>query len=125
MRCSLVTKMIEMNCIRIHEKSTAVPTISFWPERQRGKPRRFADGGPGTQRLFIRGGEVDQQRSIGRQVAAPFVNASFEPLSLLECVFFQIPLDELGVRRRPAPKENSGFSFPCKEAENRCRGSLH
>src|SRR5437773_600306 len=110
MRRCLVAKMIEMDCMRIQEKSTAVPTVSFWPESQCCEPRRFADGGPRTQRLFIRGDEVDQQRSIGRQVAAPLVNAAFEPLSFLKSVFFQIPLDELGVRRRPAPRSEEHTS---------------
>lgn len=110
----LLRTMIEEHRPVVLEESTPPPAVTFRPEGERSEPGRLANRRPCVGVLAIvdaaRGefaGEVDELRTVGRQVAAAVVDAPVEPMAALDHVVLGIPPNELDALAGPAA-ENDG-----------------
>lgn len=79
-----------------------MPTVALGANCQSPQVGSLRDRAPGTfdaRSPKAVHGEVEKVVSIGREVAAPFVDATIEPLADLEIICLTIPSDDRRVSR--------------------------
>jgi hypothetical protein len=113
--CNIRT-VIEEHIATRGEESASVPAIPFGPKRQRCQKRWLTYCSPSVGIFPIRDGllvkftcEVNQQRSVRREVGTPDINVTVERLPLFEDVSLSIPFDDLDPLTRPASENHSNW----------------
>lgn len=104
------------------EETPTTPAVALGPKAEGRQVRWAADRGPGVERLFMVGGEVDELFSARRQVAAPLVDPTLEPLTVFKLVRPQVPLDQLHALGRPTPEDHGDGIHAGKDDEERGLG---
>src|SRR5258707_13705220 len=120
MRCDLKRRVIEPDGFFFPKQAPAAPAVTFGPERQCREIWRFADRCPGICIVwfdvtvqFLR--KIDEQRPVGRNIAAPFIDSSMKPLPVLERIIIRMPQDQLKPVRRTTPQNYCFDGFTGKD----------
>lgn len=104
--------VIEQDLTFTFKKRATTPGVTFWSEGKRGQIWWLAQRRPGVGLFPVIGNKIQKILTITRNIAASFINMSFQPLSLRESVSLSVPAEKLNSFGR-STSEDCRFSGFC------------